>query len=164
MFGAAPRPCSGMDVDLRPLGKNGCTMDVRSYLPPKKMDAHLDVAFLPPHAKMSCFVWAWHDGCLLNAELIAWHCRAVHTEPHSLQRPTRKADKGTPWPHSVCTPFPVQSVTGCPFLFFSNIHLYTPSIHFPSPASPKNGCHNFICLRDSSLESWYTILGGFLKL
>ena len=47
-------------------------------------------------------------------------------ETHSLQRSARKAEKGTQWPHSVCTPFPVQSVSGCLFrAHFQHPFLYS---------------------------------------
>ena len=61
-------------------------MDV-AFIPPRKLDAQLDVAVAPPQDKMSCFVWVWDDVRLLNAKIIAWRCKAVYAKRHSLQRP-----------------------------------------------------------------------------
>ena len=54
-----------MDVDFRPLGKHGCKMGV-AFVPPRKMDAQLEVAFAQPQAKMSCVVGGLDDVCVLT--------------------------------------------------------------------------------------------------
>ena len=135
--------CSRMDVDFRSLGKHGCK-NGRGFHTSRKPDAQLAVAFAPPQAKMSCFVWVWDDVCLPNAEIMAWRCGAVHTKPHSLQRPTRKQGNtvATSSLHSISSsPCSCMFVQGSfpTSISTTSTSIYTLNIHFPNAASSQNG-------------------------
>ena len=87
-----------MDVDSGPLGDMGAKSMRLAYLPGKWMPNWMWISHPPGQNELLCS-WVWHDVGLLNAEIIAWHCRAVHAiltvcnDRHAKQK---RDEKGTP--------------------------------------------------------------------
>ena len=94
---------------------------------PQKMDAQLDVAFVPPHANMSCVVWVWDDVCLSMAR----HCRAVHSKPTVCNDRHAKQKREHSGHIQFAPHFQFRALVDVCLGLISNIHFCTPNIHFP---------------------------------
>ena len=129
--------------------ENGCNMDVPEWMLISGPLGNMDVKWMwlsnRPGNWMPNWMWLSHLPRPKKAALFGFEKMYAYStrkylpgvaEPF-MRNPAicndRHAKKGTQWPHSVCTPLPVNTViTDVRLGSISNIHFYTPNIHFPS--------------------------------